>query len=152
MNCRKCKKPLDGVSLFYGYEWICADCSGYPTDASYCTKGEKIVYCNFKSGFEKDIEKANKYLEKNSVYTVEKIYVKLWKTEIYLEEFPETSFNSCIFDRVVTKKEFDVEEFKRWLQSLIDSCERDDVITREIMLLQDILVRINNGVFNKKEQ
>ena len=57
----------------------------------------------------------------------------------------------CNCDYFKPISNFDVEEFKRVLRSWMDACDKDEKLDREYSLLYDILIRINNGVFNKKE-
>lgn len=50
--------------------------------------GEKIVYKNTTSGWERDRNLAAQYLTKESMYTVDRVEVGDWKSHVYLLEIP----------------------------------------------------------------
>lgn len=79
----------------------------------YAIKGHKVKYVginNFSritviielSDYQKN---ALKYLIYDKTYTVEKTNVYNWYTEVYLQEFPEISFNSVHFKDVIEQTE-----------------------------------------------
>lgn len=61
---------------------------------------QKVVCYTLKGGYEYDEEIAKKYLEIGREYTVEKIVVHNWSTEIWLKEIPNVMFNSVFFDDI----------------------------------------------------
>lgn len=63
----------------------------------YAKRGDKVVCVTFDAGYVGDKETAKKYLNKNSVYTVEKTVPHSFDTEVYLQEFPGVSFNTAFF-------------------------------------------------------
>ena len=59
------------------------------------------VYFNgsLNNGYKYDSEDAKKYLKIGEIYTVDYTIVHSSTTEVYLEEFPDISFNSvCLID------------------------------------------------------
>jgi len=63
----------------------------------YAQAGSKVIFTNPEDGYTYDQEHAKKYLVKGEVYTVANTEVGSWRTDVYLEEFPDTSFNSVHF-------------------------------------------------------
>jgi len=51
-----------------------------------------------KGGYESDRKRANEILKIGQQYTLVRKEVYAWRTEFYLAEFPNESFNSVMFD------------------------------------------------------
>jgi hypothetical protein len=66
----------------------------------YAESGDKITYCNPNSGYQYDQEKAAKYLTLGNTYTIDYTDVSGWRTDVYIQEFPEISFNSVMFEDI----------------------------------------------------
>jgi hypothetical protein len=66
----------------------------------YALKGHKVKCSTLSAGYNYHQEIAQKYLEINKEYTVEKTMVDSWYTNVYLEEFPDIKFNSVFFEDV----------------------------------------------------
>lgn len=64
----------------------------------YARKGDKIVFKHPGSGYDYDQETARKYLTVGSVYIVERTVTHSWSTEVFLQEVPNISFNSVLFE------------------------------------------------------
>lgn len=64
----------------------------------YAKEGHKVVTEHLDWGYNLDSEKANKFLVKGQVYTIEYTDVHSWNTDVYLKEFPNISFNSVHFE------------------------------------------------------
>jgi hypothetical protein len=47
------------------------------------------------NGYDSDKRHVEKHLKIGIVYTISRINIQDWKTDIYLEEVPEIPFNSC---------------------------------------------------------
>jgi hypothetical protein len=67
----------------------------------YAKRGDKVKFSFPDWGYNSDIEKAKEYLTVGKEYTIEKTDVSSWHTNVYLQEFPEVSFNSIMFEDVV---------------------------------------------------
>jgi hypothetical protein len=68
----------------------------------YAQKDHKVRFLN-KNGHTNEPENACVIgLIEGAVYTVEKTVVHSWSTEVYLQEFPSYSFNSVMFEDVVS--------------------------------------------------
>lgn len=63
----------------------------------YSKIGSKVVFAYPENGDKWDIEEAQKYLTLGDTYTIEKIDIHNWKTDVVLKEFPEIYFNSVQF-------------------------------------------------------
>lgn len=63
----------------------------------YAKEGYKVVADNLNCGWPSDAQKAQKYLVKGQVYTVEYTIVDSWSTDVRLKEFPNILFNSVHF-------------------------------------------------------
>lgn len=64
----------------------------------YAKEGHKVVAEYLDWGYDSDAEKANKFLVKGQVYTVEYTDVYSCNTNVYLKEFPNIYFNSVHFE------------------------------------------------------
>lgn len=62
--------------------------------------GSKVRFSFLENGNCYDVEKAKKYLKKNEIYTIKKIYISSWRTDIILKEFPGIEFNSVQFENI----------------------------------------------------
>ena len=67
----------------------------------FSPKGTKITHTGERKGFEKDKELAEKYLDKDKIYTVEKTIPLDWITYVEIQEVPGVLFNSLNFKKVV---------------------------------------------------
>ena len=63
-------------------------------------KGEKIIYKYPNKGYTYERKLAEKRLVLNQIYTIERITIKDWHTDVYLQEFPSIKFNSVLFEDV----------------------------------------------------
>lgn len=102
MKCSKCGCKLEGVFLDYMpvKGWTCGQCSGQPREAIFCKHGDKVTFSHPDYGLECDKEQARDYLAVGAAYTVDEIHVGRSRTEIWLLEVPEVSFNSVLFERI----------------------------------------------------
>lgn len=66
----------------------------------YATKGHRVVFHN-NGGYANQREYAAKILQLGHTYTVDHTDVHQSSTTVYLEEFPDHSFNSVQFDDAV---------------------------------------------------
>lgn len=68
----------------------------------YAEEGYKVTVTerSINSGYDSDKERANKYLKPDEIYTVIKTEVGGWRTEVWLKEVPDISFNSVHFQPV----------------------------------------------------
>jgi hypothetical protein len=100
MKCAQCGKEIIGVESAYTDEWLCSKCGRNESiyNPIYCEKGDRIVFINY-NGSEYDLKKAQQYLNEGQYYTVNKIDIGSWCSDIYLEEFPDINFNSVMFKR-----------------------------------------------------
>lgn len=64
----------------------------------YAKKGDRVICDTFNAGYPDDQEIAKEYLEIGGIYTVETTIVHRWHTEVFLQEFPDVSFNSVFFE------------------------------------------------------
>lgn len=64
----------------------------------YALKGHKVICKTLSAGYESDQETAKKYLEIGEIYTIKSTTVHSWKTDVYLQEFPNVKFNSVFFE------------------------------------------------------
>ena len=60
--------------------------------------GCKVINAYPDSGYDPDKELNRKYLKPGKAYTIDKMIVHNWSTEMYLKEFPGISFNSVHFE------------------------------------------------------
>ncbi|MCH6198612.1 hypothetical protein MMU07_03405 [Aquiflexum sp. LQ15W] len=65
----------------------------------YTPPGQKVRYIN-RHGHDSEREFANLHLQEGAVYTLLRSKLFKFRTEIYLEEFPEMPFNSVMFENV----------------------------------------------------
>jgi len=65
----------------------------------YTPPGRKVRFMN-ANGHDGEKEEACLYLQEGAVYTLLKADIYRYRTEIYLEEFPEIPFNSVMFANV----------------------------------------------------
>lgn len=66
-------------------------------DAPY---GTKVKFTHPTYGWPRDIEMAKRYLKLNQIYTVLRTVIYDSSTTVYLQEFPNISFNSVQFDEL----------------------------------------------------
>jgi hypothetical protein len=97
-KCPKCGKTLNGLSMDYGFKWECSDCN--TNDVLHAERGCVVRAVNLTDGYSYDEEIANHYLVKNADYTVERVSVGGWRTDVWLQEFPKIKFNSVHFKRI----------------------------------------------------
>jgi hypothetical protein len=67
----------------------------------YSEKGTKVTVTesSLNNGYKYDSETAKKYLTVGETYTVDHTIVHSWTSDVYLEEFPDISFNTvCLVD------------------------------------------------------
>lgn len=77
----------------------------------YAIKGFRVKCTTIKlNGYVFDDEKAEKFLELNKIYTIEKTEVGSSSTKVYLEEIEDEYFNSSFFDDVVEQSIEDDEK------------------------------------------
>ncbi len=62
------------------------------------TPGTKVSFHNPTAGWASDGRNANKHLVVGEVYTVKMIRIDDWVTHVWLEEVPDVSFNSVMFE------------------------------------------------------
>lgn len=65
----------------------------------YAPEGTKVKFMN-ENGFDREKEYANKILDKNQIYTVDRVEVGGWVSYVYLKEFPNEAFNTVMFKEV----------------------------------------------------
>lgn len=68
----------------------------------YSQQGTKVVFTAC-GGMDGEIEYAKEQLVVGKIYTVRRTEVHSWSSDVYLEEFPGVSFNTCLFDEWVGK-------------------------------------------------
>lgn len=56
-----------------------------------------VTSTTIKNGYDGTMKHAEKHLKIGSIYTIKKIIIYNWSTEIHLEEFPDEIFNSVSF-------------------------------------------------------
>jgi hypothetical protein len=98
--CKKCNKTIDSVIYGYGNKWLCSKCAEDKENVLFCEKGCRVKAINLNNGWKCDSELAHKYLEKDGIYTVEKLDVGRCESSIELQEFPNVIFNTVHFIRV----------------------------------------------------
>ena len=62
--------------------------------------GTKVKYVFPENGYPHDQEHGKKFLKLGETYTVKKTVIHKWSTDVWLEEVPETVFNSVLFAKV----------------------------------------------------
>lgn len=67
----------------------------------HAKNGHKVICSTHDAGYDPDEERARKYLTVGDEYTIERTVVHSWFTDVYLQEFPEISFNSVFFEDAV---------------------------------------------------
>ena len=67
--------------------------------------GDKVVFSHPDAGWPHDRVRAKKYLTEGQKYTVREVEIHDWHTNIHLEEFPETFFNSVHFEKSAAGKD-----------------------------------------------
>jgi len=65
----------------------------------YALPGTKVVFLG-KGGWPGEAETASRLLETNKIYTVYKIDVECFHSDVWLEEVPDRYFNSVLFTQV----------------------------------------------------
>jgi hypothetical protein len=63
----------------------------------YTPIGSKVIFSFPDNGMKYEQERAKEYLEVNKEYTVERIEIGSWKTEVFLKEVHDIPFNSILF-------------------------------------------------------
>lgn len=66
----------------------------------YALKGHRVTCKTFDAGYAYERTTARRYLNLNSIYTIDYTEVDQLPTSVYLKEFPEIPFNSVFFDDV----------------------------------------------------
>jgi len=64
----------------------------------YAGSGTLVIFTHPNNGYPGDQKEAAKFLEVGEVYTVEKTDVANWMTRVYLQEIPNVSFDSAMFE------------------------------------------------------
>lgn len=59
-------------------------------------EGTRVKFMN-ENGYDRERERAARILSIEDTYTIDWIEIGGWRTEIYLKEFPNESFNSVMF-------------------------------------------------------
>jgi len=62
----------------------------------YTPAGQKVRYLN-NHGHDSEREAANLHLQEGAVYTLLRTKIFKYRTEIFLQEFPDIPFNSVMF-------------------------------------------------------
>jgi len=62
-------------------------------------QGQKVRYLN-KNGYDVQREFANKYLNEGAIYTVKEVCVYGSSSDVVLEEVPNESFNTVMFEEI----------------------------------------------------
>lgn len=65
----------------------------------YCEEGTKIRYIA-TGGYDSEVPEANKYLEKDEIYTVDYVDIGGFISYVHLKEFPDRDFNTVMFEEV----------------------------------------------------
>lgn len=63
----------------------------------YTPIGSKVIFSFPNNGTEYEQNIAKKYLILNKEYTIEKIEIGSWHTDVFLKEIKNISFNSVLF-------------------------------------------------------
>lgn len=63
----------------------------------YTPIGSKVIFSFPNNGTEHEQNIAKKYLILNKEYTIEKIEIGSWHTDVFLKEIKNISFNSVLF-------------------------------------------------------
>lgn len=66
----------------------------------YSTPGTKVVFLD-KDGAENERAAAERILKIGQIYTVADIDVMDWRSEVTLEEIPDKTFNSVMFNNIL---------------------------------------------------
>lgn len=69
----------------------------------YAQQGTKVVF-TAAGGMDGQIRYAKERLMIGEIYTVRRTEIHSCHTNVYLEDFPEDSFNSCLFDKYVEEE------------------------------------------------
>ena len=117
----------------------------------------KLVF-EGKGGYEFERESAKEKLVIGRSYTVEKVEVGSWKTEIYLTNI-SGRFNSCLFERdeyldglihgneeLLKLIQCERDEFENLNNSLIVKCAEIGDLKAKNLQLEDRLVKANKAV------
>lgn len=64
----------------------------------YAARGDKVSFAHPKNGYGHDQDKAARHLVKGQTYTIDHTEVHSWHTDVFLQEFPNVSFNSVLFE------------------------------------------------------
>lgn len=73
----------------------------------YAIKGHKVRVKTYDAGYEYQEKLIRDNLKLGEEYTILRTEVASSYTEVFLEEFPDISFNSVFFEDVVTQSEED---------------------------------------------
>lgn len=65
----------------------------------YANEGDQVRFVG-KNGLPSDLEKAEKHLKTQEIYTVECVLVGHWSSTVFLKEIPDVGFNSVCFEDV----------------------------------------------------
>lgn len=71
----------------------------FEDDDSRIESGDEVRYMG-EGGWPGESDSANEHLTIGAIYTVAEACVHSWHTKIYLDGFPNISFNSALFDKV----------------------------------------------------
>jgi len=69
-------------------------------DARNIKEGDKVVYANPSHGLSGHQEDCTRHLEAGRTYTITRVDMYDWHTDIFLEGFPGIKFNSVMFTEV----------------------------------------------------
>lgn len=101
MKCCVCGKELDGLISMYVSNWKCSNCEEDKTDVLHCEKGCKVTVSTFNAGYEMEKKTMEQLFKIGEIYTIDKVVVGSFYSNVYLMEFPGKKFNSVFFRRVV---------------------------------------------------
>ena len=76
----------------------------------YAIKGHKVKCSSLTAGYQQDIVRAERYLELDKEYTIEQTHVSGYQTSVFIEEVPNISFNSVLFEDTVEQSSEDDEK------------------------------------------
>lgn len=85
-------------------------------------QGTKVVF-TANGGMDGEIKYAKEQLVLGEIYTVRRTEVHSWSTDVYLEEFPDNCFNSCLFDEYVEKT---IEKYDNYYEGTFNEPQPKD--------------------------
>jgi hypothetical protein len=107
-------------------------------------KGDKIYCSTLTAGYSSDQEHAEEHLVLNKEYTVERIVISNWSSEVFLIEKPGIPFNTVLFKNVditfkiktpiVSLMTIKNEEGKEVIKIMPDG----DIFVNEKLIVKDI--------------